>query len=295
MSANIETHRVQQFANTVQLLLQRRGGVLTDKVMRGSHIGKQASPVDQWGAVSAQRVTGRFQPIGRVDATNDRRWVFPVDYDLNQIIDTFDLLRLLNDPKSSYVTNAVQAMGRAMDDEIIAAFFGDAKTGESAGTTTAFPTANQIAVNFKGGGNNTGLTVAKLREARRLLMKYHNDPNDSITCAITSKQHDDLLGEYQIASRDFSDRPHLVDGKVTRFLGIDFVHCEGLATDGSSYRRIPVFIKSGMYLGEWESVKTDITQRKDMKGLPWQAYLYGTFGATRLEENKVVEIKASEA
>jgi hypothetical protein len=77
-------------------------------------------------------------------------------------------------------------------------------------------------------------------------------------------------------------------------LGINIVHCERLDTDGSSYRRIPVFAKSGMHLGMWNDVSGDVSQRKDLQGLPWQIYAYGTFGATRLEENKIIEIKCAE-
>jgi hypothetical protein len=45
-----------------------------------------------------------------------------------------------------------------------------------------------------------------------------------------------------------------------------------------------------MYLGIWDDVKSDISQRKDLEGLPYQAYVDGTFGATRLEEKKNVRI-----
>ncbi|TXG77637.1 hypothetical protein E6Q11_02590 [Candidatus Dojkabacteria bacterium] len=294
MSVNAPTFFVSQFASNIQLLLQQRGSKVRPYVMTGSHVGKQASPVDQVGSVAMQLVTSRFQPIGRVDALLDRRWVFPSDYDLNQLIDSFDKLKMLLDPKSSYVQNAVFAAGRTMDDLIIDAFFGTAKTGETGATSTTFPAANQVAVNF-GATGNTGLTVAKLREAKRLLMSFEVDlDSDPITALVTSKQHDNLLAEAQVISTDFNERPVLVDGKVTRFLGINIVHCERLDNDTTPYRRIPVFAKSGMYLGIWEDIKTDISQRKDIQSLPWQCYVQMSAGATRLEENKVIEIKCAE-
>ncbi len=294
MSVNLPNHYVMQFATNIQLLLQQKGSKLRSMVMTGSHVGKQASPVDQIGAIAMQPVTTRFAPMGRVDAPVDRRWVYPSDFDLPQLIDTFDKLRLLIDPSSSYVQNAVYAAGRQMDDLIIDAMFGAAKTGEQGGTTTSFLAANQIAVNF-GASSNTGLTVAKLREAKKKLMAHEVDlDSDPLTCIVTAQQHDNLLAEAQVISTDFNDRPVLVDGKINRFLGINFVHCERLDVDGSSYRRVPVFAKSGMYLGMWDDVKTDISQRKDLQGLPWQAYVTMSAGATRLEEKKIVEIKCVE-
>lgn len=294
MSINLPSHYVMQFASNIELLLQQKGSKLRGFVNEGSYIGKQASPVDQIGAIAMQSVTSRFQPIGRVDAPVDRRWVFPSDFDLPQLIDKFDKLRLLTDPESSYVQNAVFAAGRQYDDLIIDAFFGTAKTGEQGGTSTTFPAANQIAVNF-GSSSNVGLTVAKLKEGKKKLMAAEVDIDmDPLCCVVTAEQHDDLLAEAQIINTDYNDRPVLVDGKISRFLGINFVHCERLDTDGSSYRRVPLFAKSGMHLGIWNDIDTDIDRRKDLQGHPWQAYLCMTAGATRLEEGKTIEIKCAE-
>jgi len=295
MSVNLPEHYVQQYSTNVQLLLQQRGSKLRPFVMSGSHVGKQASPVDQIGSVEMSDVAGRFQPIGRTDAPTDRRWVFPTDSDLPQLIDHFDKLRLITDPESTYVTNGVYAAGRRMDDHIINAFFGDAKTGEEGSTTTSHPAGQQVAVNY-GASGNVGLTVAKLREAKRLHMANEVDLEaDPLCVAVTSVQHDNMLAEAQVISTDYNDTPVLVDGKITRFLGINFIHCERMKTDGSSYRRIPVWAKSGMYLGMWEDIQSDVSQRKDLQGHPWQVYLYLTAGATRLEEEKVVEVKCSES
>lgn len=294
MSVNIPNHFAQEFATNIELLLQQKGSKLRGLVTSGSYVGEQASPVDQIGAVEMQSVAGRFEAMGRVDADTDRRWVLPLDFDLPQLIDSFDKLRLLTDPESVYVQNAVYAAGRKIDDVIIDAFFGTAKTGKSGSTSTTFPSGQQVAVNH-GASGNTGLTVAKLREARRILRANEVDLDmDPITVVVTAEQEDNLLAEAQVISLDYNDRPVLVDGKLKSFLGMNFVHCERLDVDGNSYRRIPVFAKSGMHLGIWNDITTDISQRKDLKGLPFQSYVYMTIGATRLEEDKVVEIKCAE-
>ncbi len=296
MSINLPTFYVQQYATNIQLLLQQKGSRLRPFVMTGSHVGKAASPVEQIGAISMQPVSSRFQPMGRVDATLDRRWVYPSDFDLPQLIDSFDKLRLLVDPQSSYVQNAVYAAGRQFDDLLIAAMNGTAKTGETGATSVVLPTAQKVIRTF-GGAAATGLTVAKLREAKRILMAAEVDlDSDPITCAVTAQQHDNLLAEAQIISTDFNDKPVLVEGKIMRFLGINFVHTERLAlsTDGNSDRLVPIWAKSGMYLGVWNDMETDISQRKDLQSLPWQTYLKMTAGATRLEEKKLVQVACDE-
>lgn len=293
MSINIPAHYAMQFATNIQLLLQQKGSLLRMLVSSGSYVGKQASPVDQVGAVEAQKVTTRFAPMGRVDAPVDRRWVFPVDYDLPQLIDHFDKLRLLTDPESVYVTNALYALGRRMDDEIIAATFGDAKTGEQGATTTSFPASQVISVNT--GGTASSLNVAKLRAAMKLLLENQVDiMAEQPVCVITAKEHDALLNEIQVVSKDFNNQAVLVDGKVRRFMGFDFVLCERLTqgTDdqAGTSRQVPIFVKSGLHLGVWNDVQTSISKRHDLQGEPWQGYVLMTVGATRIEEKKVIKI-----
>jgi len=295
MSINFPTHYVTSFSSNVQLLLQQKGSKLRGLVTEGSYSGKQASPVDQIGAVAAQRRTGRFQPMGRVDAPTDRRWIFPVAYDLPQLVDSLDKLQMISDPESSLVQNAVMAMGRAMDDEIIAAFFASAQTGELGATSTAFGTGQFVGVDV--GGAASGLNVPKLREARRLLMANEVDLDmESPTIVVTSNEHDDLLSEIQVVSMDYNSGPVLVDGKITSFMGFRFVHCERLKTGtddaAGTSTGIPVFVKSAMHLGMWDDVSTSISKRNDLQGEPWQAYVTGMFGATRIEEKKIVRIWA---
>lgn len=285
---------VQQYTTNVQMLVQQKGSRLRDAVMVGQHYGKQAVAVDQYAAVNATKRVGRYQPLMPYDTQNDRRWVSPVDYDWNDLIDNFDKLRLLNDPMSMYVQSGANALLRAMDDEIIAGIFGTAKTGETGTTSTSFLTGNQVSVSF-GAAAAAGLNVAKLIEARRLLMSNEVDlDSDQLFCPITAKQHANLLNEIQVVNTDYNSSAVLVDGKVKSFLGINFIHTERLPVDGSSYRRVPVFVKSAMHLGIWNDIMTDVSQRKDLSSLPWQVLVQGTFGATRLEEKKIVELPCAE-
>lgn len=289
---NVPLHFAQQFATNVELLLQQKGSRLRDKVLMGSHKGEQASPVDQVGAVEMLPVNERFGEMPRVDAPLDRRWCLPSDFHLPQLVDSFDELRLITDPKSKFVENAVLAAGRQIDRILLAAMFGDAKTGKTGSTTTTFLAGNVIAVAF-GSAGDSGVTVAKLREAKRILMSHNVDlETDPIYAALTALGHDNLLAEAQVVSTDFNDRPVLVDGKLTRFLGINFVHTELLPTVAGD-TQCPVWAKSGMHLGIWGDIKTSVSQRHDLTSEPWQAYVKMTMGATRIEEKKVVNLIAN--
>jgi hypothetical protein len=298
MSLNIPTHYVQSYSTSVSLLLQEKGSKLRSAVTEGAYVGSQASPVDQFGSVEMQAVTTRFAPMPRVDATTDRRWVFPSDFDLPQMIDSFDKLRLLTDPESVYVVNAVYAAGRQIDTVIIQAFMGTAKTGVAGATSTSFTAGNEVDVAV--GGSNSRLNVQKLLTVKETMRINHVDfETDQVFCALTAKDESALLNEIQIISSDFNggDRPVMKDGKITRFLGINFIYCELVESvaAGTNEVNVPVWAKSGMHLGIWNDVKTSISRRHDIQSEPWQAYVYLTCGATRLEENKVYNIESYRA
>lgn len=233
----------------------------------------------------------------RVDADVARRWVFPSDFDLPQLVDKFDKLRLLTDPESQYVTNAMYAAGRKMDTLIIQAFQAAAKTGVSGATSTSFTAANEIDVAV--GGANSRLNVAKLHAVKELIRSKFIDPDeDPVYVGITAKDESALLKEIQINNRDYNgDAPVLTQGKLTRFLGLNFVYCELIETvaAGTNEVNIPVWARSGMHLGIWNDVKTSISIRNDLQGEPWQAYVYMTMGSTRLDEDKVFNIESYRA
>ena len=302
MSVNITTFYVQQYAKIINELVQQRDSRLRVAVTEQHYEGKAGSPVEQVGSIAMQPVTSRYQPMGRVDAPTDRRWVYPSDFDLPQLLDSFDQLRLLIDPKSKFVQNAHFAANRQIDDLIISAMFGTAKTGETGQNSISVPSGQVVGVSQgAASGTYTGLTVAKLREAKRILLaneaiEYSGVPE--LYCAAGSKQLDNLLAEVQVVSTDFnseeSGKPVLRDGVIERFLGINFIHTERLPTgtddQSQTSTKVGVWEKNGMHLGLWNDITTDVAQRKDLQGLPWQAYIYMTAGATRLEEKRVVQV-----
>lgn len=294
MSVNVPDHYVLQFSSNVELLLQQKGSKLGGAVMTGSHSGEGASPVDQIDAVEGEDVTTRFADMPRTDAALTRRWVYPVDSDINQMIDSFDKLRIITDLQGPYVRNAVMALGRKQDRRIIDAFLGTAKTGKQGGTSTSFTAANEVDVDV--GGVGSRINVEKIIEVREKMMANHIDFDaEEAFIGITAKDHSALLRQIQVVNKDYNDTLVLKDGKVDSFLGFKFIHCELIETllAGVSEVTLPVWVKSGMYLGTWGEIATDVSQRKDIRSLPWQVYAKMTKGATRLDEKKVYAIESA--
>lgn len=115
---------------------------------------------------------------------------------------------------------------------------------------------------------------------------------------ITAADHASLLNEIQVISSDFNGgMPVLQNGMVTSFLGFRFIHCETIETQlaGTNEVTLPVWVKSGMYLGLWNDIENSVSKRNDLQGEPWQLYTKMSCGATRLEEDKVYAIESYRA
>ena len=293
-----------QFTTVLELKLQQMGSKIRGLVREGFHVGKQASPVNQIGAIQLKAPAGRFAPIQRTDPDFTRRWVFPQDGELAQLIDTFDELKTIVDPKSQYSDNASQAVGRAWDDCLIANAFATSQTGQDAASlsaetfntgSTATNSGFQVPVSFGAGATAVGLTVAKLIEVKRTFRHYHVDIEaDPISGVIGSTQEADLLKQVQVVSTEINDRPVLTDGRITRFLGINFVVSERLQV-ASSVRNCIFFAKSGLYLGVWKDMTNIASQRNDLSGHPYQIYTMVSFGATRTQPGKVVQVQCADS
>jgi Phage capsid protein len=294
MSNDVIVARSQAYTDSVQLLLQQRGSRFRAAVMEGHYRGKAAKAVEQIGAVSAQKRTTRHGDTPLIETPHSARWVFPTHYEWADLIDDQDKLETIVELTSPYSINGAAAMSRSIDDEIVPAFFGGSRTGENGSDTTAFDT-NQVVAVDEGATGATGLNVAKLRAAKKRLMANEVDiDNDPLYVALTAEQHDDMLNEIQAVSLDFNTKPVLVDGRITAFMGFNFVHSERLDVDGGGNRRCPAWAKSGMHLGIWNDIEGRVTERDD-KSFATQVYVKGTFGATRAEEGKVIEIKCDES
>ena len=211
-----------------------------------------------------------------------------VDYEYADLIDNQDKIRTLIDPTSSYALAAAYALGRAQDDEIIAAVSGTAFTGETGSTSTVLPSAQKITES-----GTAGMTIAKLRSAKEILDAASVDPSIPRTIVVSPKQITDLLGTTEVTSSDFNSVKALANGEVNSFLGFNFIVSNRLSI-ASSKRLCLVYANDGMKMALGQDIMTRIDERSD-KGYATQVYVCQSIGATRMEESKIVTIEAHEA
>jgi len=287
MSTQITTAFVNQFSSNIQMLSQQMGSLLRNAVDVETVNGEKAF-FDQVGSAAAVLRTTRHADTPLIDTPHSRRMVTLSDYEYADLIDDQDKVRLLVDPTSTYARAAAAAMGRAMDDVIIAAALGSAKTGKDGGTTTAFDTSNnQIAA------SSSGLTLAKLIEAKEILDSGDVDPSIPRYIAVSPKQISDLLNSTTVTSSDFNTVKALAMGEINSFVGFNFIVTNRLGVDGSSNRRVFAWAMDGIKAAIGKEPTARIDERAD-KSYATQIYYSMTLGATRMEEKKVVEVLCAE-
>ena len=285
MSVQISTAFVNQFSSNVGLLSQQTGSILRSAVSEESVTGEKAF-FDQVGATAAIKRTSRHGDTPMVETPHSRRMVTLDTYEWADLIDDSDKVRMLIDPTSTYAKAAAAAIGRSMDDAIITAATGTAYTGSSGSTSSALPAGQQIA------SGSANLTVAKLIEAKKILELNSVDPSIPRHIVVSPSQIEALLGTTQVTSSDYNTVKALVQGDLDTFLGFRFHTSTRLGLSGSD-RTCFAFAEDGIKLAVGKDTMARIDERAD-KSYSTQVFYCATFGATRMEEDKVVSIICQE-
>lgn len=287
MSDQIAVSHVQQYRNNVYMLAQQKGSKLRMCVRDdGKIIGKRVF-FDRIGATTAQKKTTRHGDTPLMNTPHSRRSGILDPYQWADLIDKSDLVRMLIDPTSSYTINGSNAMGRSMDDAIIAALYGTAYEGESGETPVTFPAA-QIIVDA-----NVGLDLAKVVTAKEKLNAADIDKDEKLYFVYGPKQLTNVLQIAQFTSADYNTVKALVAGEIASFMGFEWIMSTRLPIDANDIRKTFAFAQSGMGMLVGEDITVDVGIRRD-KSNSNQVYIEMDIGAIRVEDVKVVEIDCDE-
>jgi hypothetical protein len=273
----------KNYGTLVSMLAQQEGSRLRNTVTVKSGVVGEETYMDQLEAFTVSARSARLEATNPTVASYARRRIALEDFYIAKGIDKMDDLRTLADPTSAIVKSGQAGMGRQIDDLIIAAARGTAYTGKVGGTSTVLPSAQKVS---KG---TTGMTLAKWLAALEIINGNDVDPSEEKFLLIGSGELADLLNTTEIKNADYNSVKALVQGQIDTFLGCKVIRTERLANDGSNTRYCMLYTKSGIGL----AVGRDVTSRIDE--LPTnhyakQLYFSMAMGASRLEEDKVVEI-----
>jgi hypothetical protein len=283
MANTIAKAFVQQFQDNLIHLAQQKGSRLRASVTEQSVTGEKFN-FERLGTVAAVVKSSRHTTTPVLEVPHSRRVATMTDYHWADLIDDEDKVRMLVTPESHYAKSGANSMARAFDDLIIAAATGNAVDGD--GSNVALPAGQKIA------HGSAGLTLAKLISAKEILDGNEVDEEDRFF-VLGSQQVSNLLNTTEVKSADYNSIKALVQGDIDTFMGFKFLRSERLNL-AATQRKCFAFTKGAMGLGIGKDVSTKIDLRPD-KSYAHQVYLSFVAGATRVQDECVVEVLCTES
>lgn len=250
-------------------------------------------------------------PVNEVD--HDRRRIHFRDFDWAKLVDSKDLLRILQDPSSDYTTAAVNSFGRRMDRVIVEGAFGEAYTGKKGEKVVKFvgTSANTVS---KGNGDTTegldvgvnyltegtpsadtasNLTIDKLLAVRfNMLSEEAIEQGTKINAFVTASQLWSLLRDPKIQSAEYNTVRALAVGEINEYAGFRFHHTELLPKRGN-VRQCLFCLPEGIRLAVAEDIVVDVGPRRDKRNIP-QIYIKQSFNASRFWGELVARVNCDE-
>ncbi len=312
MNSQIEQWRVQQYTANVYQLSQQKGSRI-GPVVRSEVFKGKAEFFDRLGLAVAQKKAGRNTPTPNLDINHSRRMVTTSMYEWATLVDRKDKLQNIHDPENQYAISARNALGRSMDDVLIAAALGNAATGEDGSGSSALGNAQQVLA--VSGSAASRMNILALLKAKLLFDQAEAEgPRYFVHSAGFLEA---MLEQTQVTSADYNSVKALVKGELDTYLGFTFIHSErlplfsatgasaatfdpssglysvagGALTPGATTVAGIAFVQDGLLLGKNEEAVGRIDERSDMS-YSHQVYASMDFGAVRMEEVKVVQINA---
>lgn len=196
--------------------------------------------------------------------------------------DIFNQAKVNFDERSELVQVVSKAIGRRSDQLILNAL---------ANSSTSLTVSNDI------GGTDSNLSVAKLREAQRL-MNAGNVPMEDRYLVIHASNLSNLLSETAVTSSDFNTVKALVQGELDTFLGFKFItlgdRSEGGLTGGGSGqdRTVYAYHKNAVGMAEGMGVRSEINYIPEKTS--WLVSSMFSAGAVAIDAGGIVAISCRE-
>lgn len=316
-----ETTRTVQFEKSVEFQLAEQTGLLKPLAGTWKNVtGEKVEITDRFSQLNAEEITERNGKTTFQDTSVERRWVHkPNRSAIHALLDPDDQMATEVDIMSPLPIAIAEGVRRYQDDQFLIGFYGTAYTGKEGLTAVPFESGQVQAADFgETAANYTGLTLAKLRGVvKKFRQNLVNIRKERPLMVVTAEDIDDLLQIDQYISRDYNPdsqsaykpmssaaRQALQDGEPTPFLGIMFIPAEltnsaaypktvaaGLTVNGSSHRRLPVWVPSGMAGRSWLDFMAKRDTRSDMNHSE-QFSGYSSCRFSRVHEKKcmIVEV-----
>jgi hypothetical protein len=265
-------------ANIMQLAQQKYSKLLPTVYQKSNVRGKTffQDQIDQWAmAVKG----GRNVQTPNNDPALARRMGTMLDYHDARLLDRGDELKTISDPRSAYTIAAAAALGRQIDDAIIAAALSTAYGGETG--TTSYTQGNVILATA------ASVTLARIAAIKKAFDDKDVEVEDRYFVCNNSFLAS-LLNLSTATSSDYASIKALVMGELDTWMGFKWITSTRLSSYSASTIGL-AYQKYGLCLAMADAPLVRTDERNDLS-YSWQIYYELNMGVVRLEENKVVVV-----
>ena len=282
----------------VAQLSSRLEGYVNTEVMHGD-----SKRYQKIAPFSARKITTRFGDTNPDDIDTEYRWLYVGFSDSAHIIDRREVMQLgaVGSPHTAILRQQLAAAGRDMDSTLITALGATVQSGKTGATGIAFPSSQQIAVDFGSAGTANNMTFKKMIEVCRILGSndvtgQDVENNSPVVLVISHNQVASLLREIQFTSADYSEIRRLHTGTVVNLMGVAVkaVSPNLLAYDSVTHvRTCYAYARNSVVFGIAENPQSWVdelpTKRHDV-----QLRTEWGWGGLRLDEEGVIQIACDE-
>lgn len=307
----------RQYEETLTHLFEIDRPYIIDGLTIDTEIEGMTKVFKRIGQLQSQRKTGRNEVADLQEPEFSARHLTISTHYVATPLDMEDVEKMVNNPQDDLYQEAVHAIYDAQTNEAMAAFFSDVIINENGGSTSSFPAANQVAVNFStgpfgqnSGASNVGLNIDKLMNVRSKIssnkVRVNTTAMNTLNIAVCEDDVQDLMAnkigtdQYPLIEQFNAMRLSLekavdtINDGVFTWKGFTFhvVPPEYFLLDASGHRRLPVWIKDGMVFGVKKNVATEVVKLPNtVESVKIQALT--RVGGMRKHDKKVYEIKVA--
>ena len=286
MSDSIQDVYVRTYETNVRHLAQQgitrlRPYVLERSVSSEAHNWERMHPTDQ-----AVVKTGRGGATPQEMTAWSRRQSVPTTFQVGDITGTEDIVQMIVDPNSNYAKAHGKEMRRQQDRDIIEAAVGDSRDG--AGAAVPFDANQNI-------GDGTGaFTYDTITAVSEKFMDNDVDPDEPKIFVVSPAMARKLLQTTEFISGDYNARRPLTEkGYIDNHMGYSWVVSTLLQSPGANERYAFAMTFDAIGLQMNRDITAEI-QKDPSASFDWRIYCEGTWGAIRIQDEKLVRVHIDE-